>query len=60
MDDQQQLNELLEYVRKLNADAAKGSNMKKILAFAGTISDEEAARMKKVIDEEFNTIEGEW
>ncbi len=60
MDNQQQLNELLEYVRKLNADADKGSNVKRVLSFTGTISDEEAQRMRKIIDEEFNTIEGEW
>ncbi|CAN5449225.1 hypothetical protein BH09BAC1_BH09BAC1_19060 [soil metagenome] len=59
MDNQQQLNELLEYVRKLNAEAEKG-NIKEVLAFAGSISDEEAKRMHESLDNEFNRIEGEW
>ena len=31
-----------------------------ILAHAGTISDEEAEEIRQIIDQEFNTIEGEW
>ncbi len=31
-----------------------------ILEHAGTISDEEADEIKQIIDQEFNTIEGEW
>lgn len=36
------------------------SNSHPFLKFAGTISDVEASKMKSQIDEEFNSIEGEW
>lgn len=59
MDDQRQLNELLEYLQKLNSEGDK-SNVKRIMAFTGRLSDEEAKRLHDSLDDEFNKIEGEW
>lgn len=60
IDDQRKLNELLEYVRKLNSDADVRGNIKKVMAFTGKLSDEEAKRLHDSLDNEFNQIEGEW
>jgi hypothetical protein len=59
IDSPQRLKELLDYIKRLNSDKHL-SNRDKVLSLAGTISNKEAVRMKKIIDEEFNNIEGEW
>ncbi len=41
-------------------DVKHEPNIHKLKELAGTISDDEYERMKKLINEEFSKIEGEW
>ena len=38
----------------------KIGNKDKVLAHAGFLSDEEAEEMRKLIDEEFSKVDGDW
>lgn len=55
------LNQLLELLKSLNISTSKSiSNVEKVLAFAGTLTNEEAYNLQNMINEEFNKIEGDW
>jgi hypothetical protein len=55
------LNHLFEYLQllKKNVPPYQG-NAALVLRFAGSISGVEAARARKVVEQEFSKIEGEW
>jgi hypothetical protein len=55
------LNQLFEYLQllKKNVNTQRG-NTAAVLSFAGTIGNVEAKAVKQVVENEFNTIEGEW
>ena len=52
--------QLFDFLKLLKANMPMRRNVEKVLAHAGTIDDEAAAEVKKVIDEEFGKIDGEW
>ena len=47
------------YLIKKNIKQGEG-NIKEVLTFAGSLSDEDAMQIQKDISKEFNKIEGEW
>lgn len=55
------LYQILDFVRLLRRNSEQShSNVQQVLAFAGTLSSEDANEIKTSIDEAFNHIEGEW
>ncbi len=55
------LGQLFEFMRILRKSSRKQkSNRKAVLSLAGSINDEDALEMQSFIDQEFNSIEGEW
>lgn len=55
------LYQILDFVRLLRRNSEQSqSNVHQVLAFAGTLSSEDANEIKTSIDEAFNHIEGEW
>ncbi len=55
------LYQILDFVRLLRRNSEQSqSNVQQVLAFAGTLSSEDASEIKTSIDEAFNHIEGEW
>lgn len=55
------LNQLLELLQSLNISTSQPtSNINQILAFAGILNKEDTDDFLKVIDGEFNNIEGDW
>lgn len=55
------LGQLFEFIRMLRKNSRKQkSNRKAVLSLAGSIKDADALEMQNLIDEEFNSIEGEW
>ena len=59
LDDPEQLRQLSEYLNGLKKQPFK-SNKEEIMQLAGLLSNEEAEQLKRIIDQEFNRIEGEW
>ncbi|MCB0562635.1 MAG: hypothetical protein KDD09_26970 [Phaeodactylibacter sp.] len=60
-----QLNQLrsdleAELEKKEGAETLPVSNKEAVLSLAGSLSDEEAVAIKHMINEEFETVEGEW
>ncbi len=53
------LRKIFDFIQELKPEDGH-SNGSEVLKFAGTLSDDEATEMLKLIDEEFNTIEGDW
>lgn len=53
-----QVFDFLRLIRRM--DPKPKSNRSAVLSLAGSISNEEAEEMQKIIDQEFNNIEGEW
>ncbi len=49
-----------ELEKKEGAETLPVSNKEAVLSLAGSLSDEEAAAIKYMINEEFETVEGEW
>jgi hypothetical protein len=61
IDNPQLLNQIFEYLQVVKHTAAQVQpNRDAVLKFAGTLSDTEAKKLRKVIDEEFSQTEGEW
>jgi len=59
--DLQLLNQLFEYVQVIKRTENKVTpNRERVLQLAGSITDEEAEEVRKMINHEFNQIEGEW
>ena len=60
--DQKSLNELLELAEKMmkKKEKEEKGNMDKVLSHAGFLSDEEADEMRKLIEDEFSKIDGDW
>jgi hypothetical protein len=56
------LNQILEFLRLITRGTVEQSKSNKelVLGFAGCLTNEEAESMKKLVEEEFNQIEGEW
>lgn len=56
------LYQILKFIEllKQHEDVKPRGNIEKIKKLAGTLPDENAAEMKKIINDEFNNIEGEW
>jgi hypothetical protein len=55
------LNHLFEYLQllKKNLKPERG-NAAQVIGLAGSISNEEAKRIRQVVETEFNNIEGAW
>ncbi|PSL22965.1 hypothetical protein [Dyadobacter jiangsuensis] len=51
---------LFDFLQSLKATSPQQPNKDKILSFAGTIDDNEATEVLKIIADEFNRIDGEW
>jgi ElaB/YqjD/DUF883 family membrane-anchored ribosome-binding protein len=61
IEDLQLLNQLFEYMQMLKRTVNQVSpNREKVLQLAGSLTDEEAGEVRKIINDEFNQIEGEW
>lgn len=59
--DLQLLNQLFEYVQVIKRTENKVTpNRERVLQLAGSITNEEAEEVRKIINDEFNQIEGEW
>jgi hypothetical protein len=59
--DLQLLNQLFEYVQVIKRTENKITpNRERVLQLAGSITNEEAEAVRKVVNDEFNQIEGEW
>lgn len=56
----QLLHQFYEYIQTIKKTKHTQTNREKVLQFAGLLSDKQANAIKKSIDENFNTIEGEW
>ncbi len=55
------LNQLYYYLQSIKKSVPhEKANKDKILSFAGLLSDKEAKELTKIINSEFNKIEGEW
>lgn len=55
------LNQLYYYLQSIKKLVPQEkANKDTILSFAGLLSDEEAKELTKIINSEFNKIEGEW
>lgn len=54
------LNQLFSYLRLMRETSAVVGNRANVLRFAGILSNAEAERISKSINETFNAIEGEW
>lgn len=59
IDDEEALAQIQEYVHKFEDKKVK-SNIHLLRELAGSLSPEEADNMKRIINEEFSKIEGEW
>ena len=53
------LNQVYEFVQLIGKSTSK-SNIQEIMSFTGSLSDENAKKLKGLIESEFSTIEGEW
>ena len=53
------LQQLYQFVQLLKRTEPR-NNREAVLAFAGTLSDEEAEEMRSAVKEAFDHIEGEW
>jgi len=53
------LQQLYQFVQLLKRTEPR-SNREAVLAFAGTLSDEEAEEMRSAVKEAFDYVEGEW
>ncbi len=55
------LQQIYQFVQLIKRNSpSKRGNREQVLAFAGTLSKEEAEKMQIEIDTEFHHIEGEW
>jgi len=52
--------QLYDYLQSLKSNTPQQPNKDKVLSFAGTIPDDEAEEMLKIIDDEFGKVDGEW
>ena len=52
--------QLYDYLQSLKSNALLQPNKDEVLAYAGTIQNDEAEEMLKIIDDEFGNIDGEW
>ena len=55
------LNQILEFVHLVSRRTKpKKGNIHRLLKHAGALADEDAQEIRKIVDEEFNHIEGDW
>lgn len=55
------LNRILEFIHLISPkNSSSKGNVNQLMKYAGSLPDEDAKEMRKIIDEEFNKIEGEW
>ncbi len=54
------LNQLFGYLHLMRAASKTAGNRDSVLHFAGRLSNAEAQRISKNINEIFNSVEGEW
>lgn len=55
------LMQILDFLKVISLSQRKpNSNRNAVLALAGSINDTDAAEVSKIIDQEFNQIEGDW
>ena len=55
------LNRILEFIQLISPkNSSDKGNVNQLMKYAGSLPDEDANEMKKIINEEFNKIEGEW
>lgn len=55
------LEQILQFITSIQVHIEEPEqNAEAIMSLAGTISDEDAKEVMKIIDDEFNHIEGEW
>lgn len=59
IDNQYFLNQIQMFVSLFKQQRKKG-NKAAVLAYAGMLSDEDAAEMQKTVETEFSKIEGDW
>lgn len=56
----QLLHQCFEYIQTIKKLEKSAPNKTKVLQFAGLLTDKQAADIRKSINENFNSIEGEW
>lgn len=59
IDDEEVLAKIQNYLHRFEGKKVK-SNKNELMKFAGILTEEEGESMKKIINEEFSKIEGEW
>lgn len=52
--------QLYDYLQSLKSNNPQLPNKDEVLSFAGTIPNDEAEEMLKIIDDEFGKVDGEW
>lgn len=52
--------QLYDYLQSLKSNNPQLPNKDEVFSFAGTIPNEEAEEMLKIIDDEFGKVDGEW
>lgn len=58
--DPQLLHQFFEFIQAIKKTKNISTNNDKVLQFAGLLSDKQAAALTKSINDNFNSIEGEW
>ncbi|MEZ4847331.1 MAG: hypothetical protein R3B93_01590 [Bacteroidia bacterium] len=55
------LGQVFDFLRLIRSNSSKPrNNGKDVLALAGTLDTKDAREMENIINQEFNSIEGEW
>ncbi len=54
------LHQCFEYIQNIKKLENAAPNKDKVLQFAGLLSDKQAVAITKSVNENFNSIEGEW
>ncbi len=55
------LNRILEFIQLVSQkNTSNQGNVNQLMEFSGSLPDEDAKEMQKIINEEFNKIEGDW
>ena len=60
INDPQLLHQCFEYIQIIKKAEKKTANKNKVLQFAGLLTDKQASSIANSINNNFNTIEGEW
>jgi len=52
--------QLYDYLQSLKSDVQLQPNKHKVLSYAGTVQNDEASEVLKIINDEFGKVDNEW